>query len=196
MEEPPIPPLSFTAPTSEELPHAYRLLTDSIAQQRAVATRAILYSRPNVTFPPAVALVALLLHRYEPAMALIMAAGIAIAIFSACGYLTQDYVERAEALATKTGFEKAMLGKRETVVAKWGDEVIGMAVFERRKGQEALVYGWTVKLRYRRKGIGRALLEKVVELTGGKVAFAEDHASMVARSSPYLPPASNRASGF
>jgi GNAT superfamily N-acetyltransferase len=178
MAEPSTPPLTFTVPTETELPPAYKLLTDSIAQQRATATRAILYSRPNITFPPLVAVAALLLHRYDPTTALILAAGVAIAVFSACGYLTHDYVDRAEASATKSGFEKTMLGRREVLVAKWGEEIIGMVVFERKKGRDALVYGWTVRLRYRGKGIGKALLEKVVEITDGKVAFAENHASM------------------
>jgi ribosomal protein S18 acetylase RimI-like enzyme len=66
--------------------------------------------------------------------------------------------------------------KREVVGALWGEEVIGVVVFERGNGDgDGVIYGWAVRLRYRGKGIGRGLLEKVAEICEGRVRFSEDH---------------------
>ena len=86
----------------------------------------------------------------------------------------------------------------EVVGALWGEEAIGVVVFERvKKGgekkdgegegeEEGVIYGWAVRLRYRGKGVGRGLLEKVAEICEGRVRFAEDHVRMFTPPPPCL----------
>ncbi len=80
------------------------------------------------------------------------------------------------------------------VVTRWGEDVVGVVVLRfvreeglvrgRRKGGRlrGMIRAWTVKLRYRRKGVGRGLLEEGVKVCVGRgvdvMEFAGDHASM------------------
>ncbi|KAL8807955.1 MAG: hypothetical protein Q9182_000421 [Xanthomendoza sp. 2 TL-2023] len=81
------------------------------------------------------------------------------------------------------------------IVSKWGaDEIIGALVLRlSRKDQKAVVRAWTVKLRYRGKGVGRGLLEE-----GVRVACAERGCTRVefdrghANSHKVLPEAFNK----
>ncbi|KAL8913883.1 MAG: hypothetical protein Q9171_001376 [Xanthocarpia ochracea] len=70
------------------------------------------------------------------------------------------------------------------VVSKWGqeEEIIGALVMRvLRKEEKAVVRAWTVKLRYRGKGVGRALLEEGVRVAKekgvGSMEFERDHAN-------------------
>ncbi|KAL8677322.1 MAG: hypothetical protein Q9186_006234 [Xanthomendoza sp. 1 TL-2023] len=71
------------------------------------------------------------------------------------------------------------------IVSKWGeDEIIGALVMRvSRKEKKAVVRAWTVKLRYRGKGVGRGLLEEGVRVAcGGErgcmgVEFERGHAN-------------------
>ncbi|KAL8928088.1 MAG: hypothetical protein Q9172_001075 [Xanthocarpia lactea] len=70
------------------------------------------------------------------------------------------------------------------VVSKWGEkeEIIGALVMRvLRKEKKAVVRAWTVKLRYRGKGVGRALLEEGVRVAKekgvGNVEFEREHAN-------------------
>ena len=69
------------------------------------------------------------------------------------------------------------------IVSKWGEEEIIGALVVRvsRKEKKAVIRAWTVKLRYRGKGVGRGLLEECVRVAkekgGGRVEFEREHAS-------------------
>lgn len=69
------------------------------------------------------------------------------------------------------------------IVSKWGEEeIIGSLVMRvSRKEKKAVIRAWTVKLRYRGKGVGRGLLEEGVRVAKekgvGKVEFEREHAS-------------------
>ncbi|KAK3067106.1 hypothetical protein LTS18_001305 [Coniosporium uncinatum] len=82
------------------------------------------------------------------------------------------------------------LGEDQVLVAKWGDEVIGACVLgwlrdegkgKRRKSGRGEIRAWTVRLKYRGKGVGRGLLEEAVEVVNRKggewLDFAEGHAN-------------------
>jgi GNAT superfamily N-acetyltransferase len=85
------------------------------------------------------------------------------------------------------------LGDDRMVVVKWGEEVIGALVLGwadgeaakkkqgRRKRGKAIVRAWTVRLKYRGKGVGEGLLEEAVKVAGERgadgVVFERDHAS-------------------
>ncbi|KAL8671876.1 MAG: hypothetical protein Q9168_003642 [Polycauliona sp. 1 TL-2023] len=70
------------------------------------------------------------------------------------------------------------------VVSKWGEEeIIGaLAMRVLRKEKKVVIRAWTVKLRYRGKGVGRGLLEECVRIAkekgcGGRVEFESGHAN-------------------
>ncbi|KAL8788013.1 MAG: hypothetical protein Q9213_001905 [Squamulea squamosa] len=69
------------------------------------------------------------------------------------------------------------------IVSKWGEEeIIGSLVMRvSRKEKKAVIRAWTVKLRYRGKGVGRGLLEEGVRVAKEKgvvkVEFEREHAN-------------------
>ncbi|KAL8713075.1 MAG: hypothetical protein Q9220_002935 [cf. Caloplaca sp. 1 TL-2023] len=72
------------------------------------------------------------------------------------------------------------------IVTKWGEEEIIGALVMRvlRREKRCVIRAWTVKLKYRGKGVGRGLLEEAVRVARekgvvveGKVGFEEGHAS-------------------
>ncbi|KAL9078676.1 MAG: hypothetical protein Q9157_002404 [Trypethelium eluteriae] len=79
---------------------------------------------------------------------------------------------------------------RDVLVTKFGEEVIGALVLEwvvgegkgrRKKVGRASIRAWTVKLKYRGKGVGSGLLEEAVGLVeergGDGIEFNEEHAN-------------------
>ncbi|KAL8656254.1 MAG: hypothetical protein Q9226_002720 [Calogaya cf. arnoldii] len=69
------------------------------------------------------------------------------------------------------------------IVSKWGEqEIIGALVVRvLRKEKKAVIRAWTVKLKYRGKGVGRGLLEECVRVARekgcGRVEFEREHAN-------------------
>lgn len=111
-------------------------------------------------------------------------AGVAVSFLAAVQYLTRGYLFHAEKLKWE------WLGEDTVIVTKFGDEVIGAVVLgwekgekgtRRKKSGRGIVRAWTVRLKYRHKGVGQALLEETVKVVGERggdgIEFAEDHAS-------------------
>ena len=116
-------------------------------------------------------------------------AGVTMAALAAVRWATGGYIFLAE----EVNWE--WLGEDTVVVVRWGEEVIGALVLGwadevgggrkgRGKGKRrgrGLVRAWTVRLKYRGKGVGEGLLEEVVRVCTERgaegVEFAEDHAS-------------------
>lgn len=113
------------------------------------------------------------------------------AIFScliAVRWATSRYLSHAETINWD------WLGDDRVLVVKWGQEIIGSLVLgwadaeagkkkghaKRRRGK-AVVRAWTVRTKYRGKGIGEGLLEEAVKVAGERgadgIVFADDHAS-------------------
>ena len=112
--------------------------------------------------------------------------GVFMAALATVRYVTRGYIFHAEELKWE------WLGDDSVLVTKFGDEVIGTVVLgwekgekgtRRKKSGKGIVRGWTVRLKYRHKGVGRVLLEEAVKLVNEKggdgIEFAEDHASML-----------------
>lgn len=110
--------------------------------------------------------------------------GVVISFLAAIQFITRGYIFHAERLKWE------WLGEDTVLVTKFGDEVIGAVVLgwekgekgtRRKKSGRGIVRAWTVRLKYRHKGVGRALLEETVKLAGERggdgIEFAEDHAS-------------------
>ncbi|RMY72487.1 hypothetical protein D0864_10411, partial [Hortaea werneckii] len=111
-------------------------------------------------------------------------AGILMAFLTAFRYLTKDYLFRAETI------DFAWLGDADVLVTKFGDEVIGTVIVDwlsgesrakRKKAWRGEIKAWTVRMKYRRKGVGSAVLEEAVREARRKGAesleFAHDHAN-------------------
>lgn len=183
-----VPELNSYLATGEiERTDALKLVADSVAQQRQAANRALIYHPLNVaTF---VALMAVLYRYmqnrgYDVGIIATTVFGILMTLLVSCRYFTQGYVFAAEEINWE------WLGDADILVTKFGDEVIGTVVIEwqsgesRKKGKKAwrgLIRAWTVRMKYRGKGVGGSLLEDAVKEAKKKGAesleFAEDHAS-------------------
>ena len=185
-----VPELHTTSsPTEDERTDALRLVADSVAQQRQFAARALIGHPAHIAVFVAICagmvqLITLRFGRAETGVLFTTFAGVVMAALVAVRGAVGPYLVQAE----KVNWD--WVGEDALVVTRFGDEVIGALVLgwdgagekgrgKRRKGGVGLVRAWTVKLRYRGRGEGRALLEeavKVVKERGGDgVGFAENH---------------------
>jgi len=177
-----LPQLTVRIALPSELPVAFKLITDSIAQQRQTLNRSLILHPITLAFFSA--LVAVFYRKYDLPMLVIVAAGIALTLLAISKRLTVDYLERAEEVGTRAGLEKYLVGEdKEILVAIWGEEIIGAVVLKYPGKNKAEVWAWVVRLRYRGTGLGKDLLEIAVararERQGKKcdIEFAEDHAN-------------------
>jgi len=178
---------SATSDPSEKIA-ALKLVADSVAQQRQMASRVLIAHPANLAVLTVVLAIAanwLANDASDWALVLVTWSGIVMSALVAIRFLTRRYIFLAE----ETEWA-GWLGEDQVLVAKWGDEVIGACVLEwvrdegkgkRRKSGRGEVRAWTVRLKYRGKGVGRGLLEEAVEVVnkrGGEgLDFAEGHAS-------------------
>lgn len=112
-------------------------------------------------------------------------AGVVMAVLAGYRWCTQGYLHSAETINWD------WIEGSDVLVTKFGDEVIGAVVVDwisgessrqkRKKAWRGEIRAWTVRLKYRGKGVGAALLEDAVKEARKKSAesleFAEDHAS-------------------
>lgn len=192
-----VPPLStfIAKDENDEIIPALKLVADSIAQQRQTAAR-ILISHP-INIAVVVGALAwvfnyLYTHNYDNGTKLMILGGVSMTILALVRYSTREYIFAAEEI------KREWIGEDDSViVTKYGDEIIGTAVIsweesatsssggKKRPGKNSnikgVLRGWTVRLRYRNKGVGRALLEEAVDLVrskgGEELEVAEDHAN-------------------
>ena len=188
-----IPELTtFTATGMADQIEGLKLIADSVAQQRQTAS-SILISHPiNVLlFGAILAGVAQYLYKGPSDLPVIFTTfgGLVMAGLVGVRTVTKGYIARAEDI----GFDWLGDGDNTLIVTRFGDITVGACVVgwergekgtRRKKSGRGLVRAWTVKLRYRRRGVGRALLEEAVDLVNQKggdgIVFADDHASMLA----------------
>ena len=183
-----VPELSSYLVTDEfEKMEALKLVADSVAQQRQAANRALIYHPVNMAV-----MIGLLsfVGRYISSkgfdyMGIILTLiGIFMSFMVGCRYFSQGYLFAAEEI------NLTWLGDADILVTKFGDEVIGTVMIDwisgesrtkKKKAWRGLIRAWTVRLKYRHKGVGGALLEDAVSAAKKKGAesleFAEDNAS-------------------
>ncbi|PQK16725.1 hypothetical protein BB8028_0006g10440 [Beauveria bassiana] len=205
---PEIPPLTYTiAQTAEEKRNALRLVADTIAQQRQVASTTIIFH--PATLGPFAAVLAGLVYRRSGSDwvgAVILASGVIVAYLAAIQYYTYDYLSRAERFNWKSfitpvpssASEPAQ--QQDTVMyARYGDHVIAtlvlrlveattaskMASQQRGTGSSAQVRAWATRLRYRDTGVGGDMLREAVAFArsslgpAAAIAFSDSHAHAV-----------------
>ena len=178
---------TYMATDEDEKISALRLVADSIAQMRQTANSALIFHPLNMAI--VVAILALTARhmveaRHDTMLAGTTCAGIGMGALALYRYFTQDYLHSAEMITW------AWLGDADVIVTKFGEEVIGTVIVQwvsgesrqkKRKAWRGEIKGWTVKMRYRKKGVGSTLLEEAVKEAKKKgaetVEFADDHAS-------------------
>ena len=196
-----VPPLVTKQLTDEDdKVAALKLIADSIAQQRQQASRAIIFH------PLALAGYILLLaivsnfvykDRSDLGIVATTSAGITMACLIAIRGLTGEYLNLAEKFSWK--FATNEDGEEDIIIgSRYGEEIMGAAILRlegkgngsgkkktksAKTGGKGVVRAWTVRVRYRGKGVGTELLEEAVKITREKlgnsaeIGFAAEHAN-------------------
>lgn len=206
-----IPPLSLDVLTNRnDRIDALKLVADSIAQQRQRSASGLI-SHPLLCagLLAALGVTYQLTWAARPAadrdfgVAMTLTAGLVMAYLLAIRFATAGYLQLAEDLrydwlvSPDTGDEDVVIGTR------YGSEIIGACVLRlepgpasspRRRGRHSqnnhhlrggkgVVRAWTVRLRYRGKGVGADMLHEAVRVTrercgkDAEVGFAAEHAN-------------------
>lgn len=185
-----IPQLStYTAENEDDRVEGLRLVADSVAQQRQVSSKVMMFHPISLTVYAVVAAIATqyMLRWYNDMLMVgTTMGGITMTFLIFIRWMTGAYIGVAESI------DMDWLGDDRMIVAKWGEDVIGALVLGwadndaakkrgRRRRGKAIVRAWTVKLKYRGKGVGEGLLEEAVKTAGEKgadgIIFDGDHAN-------------------
>jgi GNAT superfamily N-acetyltransferase len=177
---------------------ALKLVTDSIAQQRQTANSTLIFHPYNLAITAVIVSVVVQILRLKMNMdwlgAGLSSMGVLMAGMAVIRILTQGYIARAEEMSLEwlgDDDEKLKEGEKPSNVwvTKYGQEIIGAVVVDwlqakdGGKKSQGQIKGWAVRMRYRGKGVGTALLEEVVQearkkgVAQGDVVFAKNHAS-------------------
>ncbi|KAJ9604483.1 hypothetical protein H2200_011319 [Cladophialophora chaetospira] len=194
------------AASEDDKVEALHLIADSVAQQRQLASSAIIFH--PVTLGVLVLFFGLT-YQYFYRGALsdwgiigTTSAGILMAVLISVRWMTGGYIFEAERVGTwkwlddgREGADSGIVGSQdEILLTRFGDEIIGTIVVRGIRESSAssgktrknapttgVIRAWTVQRRYRRKGIGQGLLEEAIALCQSKgwlgPEFADDHAN-------------------
>jgi GNAT superfamily N-acetyltransferase len=167
------------------------MVADSVAQQRQIASKILIFHPANLAvYFLALAVMAQYLWKSHSDLLLlgITAGGLTMAALVAVRLAVGGYLNYAEEI------NMDWLGDDKVIVVTWGEEIIGALVLgwadnsegakkrgTRRRRGKAVVRAWTVRLKYRGKGVGEGLLEEAVKIAGERgadgIIFDRDHAS-------------------
>jgi hypothetical protein len=178
---------TYVAETEEEKLAALKLVADGIAQTRQTANRILMFHPLNFgIFLAFIAFVGQYLYKSrnnDYGVVITTSSGLIMAAMVTVRRYTNPYI----ALAEQTHI--SMLEDSDVLITKFGDEVMGTVIMGwvdaetkgKRRKWRAEIKGWAVRLRYRGKGEGMALLQEAVNLAKKKdadsISFAPDHAS-------------------
>ncbi|KAL6710221.1 hypothetical protein ACN47E_009167 [Coniothyrium glycines] len=180
---------TLTAESEDDRIEGLRLVADSVAQQRQVSSKVLMFHPISLAAYFVVVAVAAqcMLRWYDDRfMVGTTIGGITMTYLILIRWMTGLYIGLAE------GIDLEWLGEDRMIVVKWGEDVIGSLVLGwadndaakkrgRRKRGKAVVRAWTVKLKYRGKGVGEGLLEEAVKVAGERgadgIIFDADHAN-------------------
>ena len=196
-----VPPLTTTTLTSEaDKIVALKLVADSIAQQRQLASRAMIFHPFTIAaYITAVALVSQYIYKEQSDLGLLATtlAGTTMAFLVGVRGLTSGYLTLAEEF--KWAFIQNEDGEEDTIIgSRFGEDLIGALILRLERngngggkkkakggkpGGNGVVRAWTVRIKYRGRGVGTELLEKAVKVTREKlgnsaeIGFAAEHAN-------------------
>ncbi|KAF3022134.1 hypothetical protein E8E14_014172 [Neopestalotiopsis sp. 37M] len=207
-----LPPLSVGILTSEtDKVDALNLVTDSIAQQRQTSSRHLVfhpYLLPALVVGLALAFQYSWRMRRDLGMAFMLHSGVIMTYLLGIRYLTGRYISVAESM--RWNWMVSEDGEEDTVIGvRFGREIIGALILRLEaasnptgrkrtrasalRGGKGVIRAWTVKLRFRGKGVGTDMLQEAIRITKEKcgrdaaIGFAKEHAN----SADVLPEALN-----
>ncbi|KAF1955988.1 hypothetical protein CC80DRAFT_83106 [Byssothecium circinans] len=182
---------TYTAETEDDCIDGLRLVADSVAQQRQTASKMLIYHPINLAiYALFIGILVKYLYTDPDSIYLLFTTlgGVTFSCLIAVRWATSRYIQLAEAI------NREWLGADRMIVVKWGEEIIGALVLgwadaeggkkkghaKRRRGK-AVVRAWTVRYKYRGKGIGEGLLEEAVKVAGERgadgIVFGDEHAN-------------------
>ncbi|KAF2873415.1 acetyltransferase [Massariosphaeria phaeospora] len=183
---------TYTAEFEDDRVDGLHLVADSVAQQRQITSKMLIFHPANLAgYFLVVAIVMQYMWRaYDDILVLgTTVGGITMAFLVAVRWAAAGYINLAEDISWE------WLGEDRLIIVKWGEEVIGALVLGwaaendagkkrgggRRRRGKAIVRAWTVKYKYRGKGIGEGLLEEAVKIAGERgsdgIVFDQHHAN-------------------
>lgn len=214
-----LPPLSVGILDGElDKLDALNLVTDSIAQQRQSSSYHLVF-HPYLLAILSVGLA--LAYQYswrvkrDLGTALMLHSGVVMIYLLAIRYITGAYIQVAEGMKWSWMVSEAD-GEEDTVIGvRFGKDLIGALVLRLEpnpnhhlagskkrnsrgsalRGGKGVIRAWTVKLKYRGKGVGADMLHEAVRVTrercgrDAEIGFAREHAN----STTVLPEAFNGA---
>ncbi|KAM0427862.1 hypothetical protein ACHAPT_007321 [Fusarium lateritium] len=187
------PPLSLEVLTDpNDKKDALKLVVDSVAQQRQVASRAIIFHPLSLAVFSAVLAIA----HYAAGVGkdfsamLITYPSIILTYLVATRYLSSAYIRIAED-TDWLGWLKNEDGAEDTIIgARYGNDIIATVILRldktsgrKNSDSKALIRGWTTRARYRHRGLGGDMLRETVKIAKQKqgqnctIEFADDHAN-------------------
>lgn len=194
-----IPQLTtYTAESEDDRIEGLRLVADSVAQQRQVSSKMLIFHPITLATFGLITAIATqwMLSAYNDwLMVGTTVGGITMSFLIFIRWMTGEYIGLAEDI------DMGWLGDDRLIVVKWGEDVIGALVLGwadndaakkrgRRRRGKAVIRAWTVKLKYRRKGVGESLLEEAVKVAGERgadgIVFDGNHASKFEFPIPYV----------
>ncbi|KAL3427232.1 acetyltransferase [Phlyctema vagabunda] len=196
-----VPPLTTTVLVEEsDKVAALKLVADSVAQQRQIASRAIIFHPLTIAiYILALAVVNQYLYKTRGDLGIVVTtcAGLTMIGLVAVRGATGAYLTMAEEVSWK--FVENEDGEEDTIIgSRYGDEIIGALILRlertansagsprKRKpsrGGNGVIRAWTTRLRYRGTGVGTELLEEAVKVSRerlgnpAEVGFAAEHAN-------------------
>ncbi|KAJ4368206.1 hypothetical protein N0V83_006562 [Neocucurbitaria cava] len=180
---------TYTAESEDNRIEGLRLVADSVAQQRQVSSKVLMVHPISLAgYLAIVAIAAQYMLRWynDKMMVATTVGGITMSFLIFIRWMTGPYIGIAEDINLE------WLGEDRLIVSKWGEDIIGALVLGwadndaakkrgRRRRGKAVVRAWTVKLKYRGKGVGEGLLEEAVKVAGERgadgIVFDQDHAN-------------------
>ncbi|KAI1610934.1 hypothetical protein EDD36DRAFT_307290 [Exophiala viscosa] len=200
-----IPELSTKPAVSvDDKVDALHLLADSVAQQRQVASNFVIFHPLSIgTFILFFGMIYQYMYKGQRSDWFLIgstSAGVLMSMLVTVRWLAGGYIDEAEKVGTWKWLDQGRDAENspavgeadEVLLSRFGDEVIGTVILrgERDTGASkkprrnapttGVIRGWTVKRRYRGKGVGQGLLEDATKLCQNKgwsgPEFAEDHA--------------------
>lgn len=197
-----LPPLSVGVLDKEsDKVDALNLVADSIAQQRQFASLHMVfhpYLLAILTVALGIAYQISWRIKRDLGMALMLHSGVIMTYLLTIRYFTGKYIQVAESM--KWSWMVSDDGEEDTVIAvRFGSDLIGALVLRLEpnlshigkkrtrhsflRGGHGVIRAWTVKLKYRHKGVGTDLLHEAVKVTREKcgkdaeIGFAKEHAN-------------------
>ncbi|KAF2754563.1 hypothetical protein EJ05DRAFT_479536 [Pseudovirgaria hyperparasitica] len=185
---------TYTAKSHEDRVAALKLVADSIAEQRNATSRSIIYNPTILSIYAAIVGfgVRYFYDGFDTLPVIITTLiGATMTALIAVRWFAGPYIDLAE----KIGWD--WLGEDQMIITKWGDKVIGTVIIgwarpgspngskkEKKKNEKrkwGVVRAWTVAVKYRGKGVAKALLEDAVQEVkkqGGEgIEFSDEHAN-------------------